>query len=165
LENDRDQARRETQRLRGALSLHMLMGVAAALLAVLVNSIAVTYFIGTSRWCREVVEAYRLDPQLEQASQHIKRATFPWALGGMLTVIALVALGALADPSVFTDPANPARHLTWRTWHFVLACLGTAFIGYAFVRQAQGVGENYRVIERILAEVHRIRAERGLDTK
>ena len=31
---------------------HRLFGILAALVALLVNSISVTYFIGTSRWCQ-----------------------------------------------------------------------------------------------------------------
>ena len=33
-------------------TVHRLSGVLAALMVVLVNSMAVTYFIGTGRWCR-----------------------------------------------------------------------------------------------------------------
>ena len=40
---------------------HRLAGTAAALMVVFVESIVVTYFIGTSRWCREVVQTYQLD--------------------------------------------------------------------------------------------------------
>ena len=48
-------------------TVHRLSGVLAALLVVLVNSMAVTYFIGTGRWCREVVETYGLDPEIGRA--------------------------------------------------------------------------------------------------
>jgi hypothetical protein len=145
------------------VSIHMLVGIASALVAVLVNSISVTYFVGTSRWCREVVEAYHLDMVLIEQSQRLKRQTFPWALGGMLTIIGLVALGALSDPTVMPDPANPARHLFWRTCHFYVALLGTMFIGWSYLIQTQNVGANYRIIDQILADVRRIRADRGLD--
>jgi len=33
-------------------TVHRLTGVLAALVVVLVNSLTVTYFIGTGRWCR-----------------------------------------------------------------------------------------------------------------
>lgn len=159
-------AREQTLALKGRVVLHMLLGIAAALIAILVNSISVTYFVGTSRWCKEVVEAYHLDRELAAASQLLKRRTFPWAVGGMLTIIAIVALGALSDPSVFSDPtANPARHLTWRTYHYLGALLGTGFLGYAFYMQQQNIAANYAVIGRIVAEVQRIRAERGLDVE
>ena len=43
-------------------TVHRLTGIAAALAVVLVESVIVTYFIGTSRWCKEVIETYSLDP-------------------------------------------------------------------------------------------------------
>ncbi|HTN75194.1 MAG TPA: hypothetical protein VL096_08105 [Pirellulaceae bacterium] len=146
--------------LRSRATLHMLMGIAAALVAVLVNSISVTYFIGTSRWCREVVDAYHLDNSLADRSLQLKRRTFPWALFGILTIILLVGLGASSDPG-----ANLATHLTWRTWHFLCGVLGTLFIGYAYLVQVRNVGANYRIIEEILAQVQQVRDARGLDSR
>ncbi len=146
------------QPLRSITTMHMLLGIAASLVAILLNSISVTYFIGTSRWCREVVETYKLDPAFIEQSLRLKRKTFPWALASMLLIIVLVAFGALSDPG-----ANFATHLQWRTYHFLLALLGTGFLGLAFYVQQQNVGANYRIIEQILVEVRRIRAERGLD--
>ena len=148
------------QPLRSRTTMHMLLGIAASLVAILLNSIAVTYFIGTSRWCREVVETYNLDPALTDQSLRLKRKTFPWALASMLLIIVLVAFGALSDPG-----ANFQTHLEWRTYHFLLALLGTGFLAWAFYVQQQNIGANYRIIEQIVAEVRRIRAERGLDVE
>jgi hypothetical protein len=150
----------EWQRLNPRITTHMLLGIAASLVAILVNSISVTYFIGTSKWCREVVETYELDPAFIERSQSLKRRTFPWALAGMLLIVVLVAFGALSDPG-----PNNVSHLEWRTWHFLLAILGTGFMGLAFWMQQQNVGANYRIIEEILAEVRRIRTERGLQVE
>ncbi len=136
--------------------LHTLFGVAAALVTLLVNSITVTYFIGTSRWCKEVVDAYRLDPQLTQKSLVLKRQTFPWALSGILTIIAVIFLGGAALPA-------GASSANWVMPHYITALAGTMFIGWSFFMQAGKIGANYDVIQEILAEVHRIRAERGLD--
>src|SRR5262245_39259475 len=66
---------------------HMLTGIAAALAVVFVESIVVTYFIGTGRWCKEVTEAYQLPPDDLAESARLKRRTFPLALLGMLTVV------------------------------------------------------------------------------
>jgi hypothetical protein len=43
-------ADREFQTPRARMTIHMLLGAASSLLAILVNSITITYFIGTSRW-------------------------------------------------------------------------------------------------------------------
>jgi hypothetical protein len=155
-----DEAVAAWQTLKPRTITHMLLGIAAALVAMLVNSISVTYFIGTSRWCREVVEAYHLNPSYIEQSLQLKRRTFPWALSGMLVIIVLVAFGALSDPG-----ANFASHLQWRLYHFLMAVVGTCFLGLAFYVQQQNVGANYRIIEQILAEVRRVRQARGLDVE
>ena len=80
-------------------TVHRLSGVFAALMVVLVNSMAVTYFIGTGRWCREVVETYGLSAALTQRAKAIKRAAFPGSVIGMLAVVGIVALGGAADPA------------------------------------------------------------------
>ena len=143
---------------RQRYGLHSLCGIAASLVTVLVNSITVTYFVGTSRWCREVVETYHLDVDLIRRSQQLKRQTFPWALGGMLTALVIVSLGAASDPG-----ANFEGGANWVTPHLVTAILGTGLIIGSFLVQVGKIGANYEIIETILAEVRQIRADRGLD--
>ena len=84
---------------RGRMTLHMLLGAGGALMAILVNCITITYLIGTSRWCKEVCDTYRLPPDLAERSTRLKRSTFPWAVMSVLAVILVVGLGAAADPS------------------------------------------------------------------
>lgn len=134
------------------MGVHRLLGIAAALVALLVNCITVTYFIGTSRWCQEVVDTYSLNDDLAQASRQHKRRAFPWALGGIMTILLIAALGAVADPAGLN--AGPR----WTMAHFWSAMLGVAFIAWSFVMQAGSIGGNYQVIEQILAEVNRRRA-------
>jgi hypothetical protein len=146
-----------TLRTRG---IHMLTGTAAALAVVFVHSIVVTYFIGTSRWCKEVTETYRLDPAPLQRSTQLKRRTFPWCVLGMLTVVAVGALGAAADPGTgrpgTADMAN---------WHLVAAFAGLAFIAWTYFQAWQNIAENQLVIQDIVAKVASIRRERGLDVE
>ncbi len=153
---------------RNKLSFHFYLGVASSLLAILVCSISVTYFIGTSRWCREVVETYRLPPQFVQQSDSLKRRTFPYALLGIFTVIVLVALGGLSDPSIpwrrafetekgwFNATFPPASMVNV---HYIAAMIGLLVLAFAFWVQASRIAANYRVIDEILSEVHRIRGE------
>jgi hypothetical protein len=137
--------------------LHMLIGIAAALVNVLVNSITVTYFIGTARWCREVVETYHLNPDYIRRSNGIKRRTFPMALGAILIILAIVALGGASDPSAgLMDAAD------WVLAHYTTALIGVAVIGWSFLTQARNLGENSRLINEIVADVQRIRLEHGL---
>jgi len=131
---------------------HVWLGVATALVAVLVNCISMTYFIGTSRWCREVVEAYGLDEELAERSRRLKRRSFPFAFLGMLTVVAIVALGGAADPG-----GSPATAANWVLPHFVAALIGIVVIAAAFYVQVTAVGANFEVIQTILAETERLR--------
>lgn len=137
---------------------HMLTGVAAALAVVLVESIAVTYFIGTSRWCKEVTETYQLPRADLQASTQLKRRTFPWCVFGMLTVVGVSALGAAADPG--TGRAGTA---SMADVHLMAAWVGLFIVAWTYYRAWMNIAANQAVIQSIVAQVGRIRAERGLD--
>jgi hypothetical protein len=143
---------------RQAMTLHMLLGSASALVTVLVNSITITYFIGTTRWCKEVIETYGISPQLAERSARLKRSTFPWALFGILAMFLVIGLGAAADPS----GANWQRSASYVLPHYLAAIVGLVVVIAAFWVQISRIAENYAVIEQILAEVQRIRAEQNL---
>jgi drug/metabolite transporter (DMT)-like permease len=139
---------------------HTLTGVAAALAVVLVESIAVTYFIGTSRWCKEVTETYRLPPNDLAESTRLKRRTFPFCVLGMLAVVGVSALGAASDPGT-GRPASDTAY--WVNVHLAAALGGLAFVAWTYYRVWLNMAANQAVIERIVARVAQIRAERGLD--
>jgi hypothetical protein len=138
--------------------VHRMFGIAIALVVVLVNSIAVTYFVGTGRWCREVVETYGLDFGLVRRSSAIKRQAFPWAVCAMLVVVGVSALGAAADPATRREWTSH-----WVTPHLVGAIVGFAFIAWAFWQEWLRIREHHAVITEILAEVRRVRHEQGLE--
>jgi amino acid transporter len=138
---------------RGWMTLHMLLGTGGALMAILVNSITITYFVGTSRWCKEVCETYRLPAELVERSTRLKRSTFPWAVVGILSVIAVVALGAAADPS----GANVALAEHFVQPHYVGAMAMLVVVAASFYVQIGRIAANYAVIEEILGEVKRTR--------
>jgi hypothetical protein len=146
------------EHLKGLVRVHLMFGVASALVVVLVNCIVVIYFIGTSRWCKEVVETYSLDPELLRRSVILKRRTFPWAVMSMLAVVGVVALGGAADP--FMGRVGTA---TWVVPHLIGALVGLAFIAWTFLIEARRIRAHHDVIAEILSEVKRIRAERGLE--
>src|SRR3954466_2369162 len=139
-------------------SLHRLTGVAAALMVVFVESVVVTYFIGTSRWCKEVVETYQLDRSLIAQSNRLKRRTFPWALIGMLTVVGVVALGGAADPGA-TVQLNTR---TWAYWHLLGAMAGIVLMLWTYLVAWNNILANHAIIERVMDEVAQIRERRGL---
>src|SRR5258708_39670011 len=141
-------------------TLHRLTGVAAALMVVFVESVVVTYFIGTSRWCKEVVETYQLDRAPVLKSNQLKRRTFPWALAGMLGVVAVIALGGAADPASL-QPNTKA----WANWHLVGAFLGIGLVAWTYLVAWNNILANHAIITGLVAEVSRLRKDRGLDAE
>ncbi|REJ68616.1 MAG: hypothetical protein DWQ31_07605 [Planctomycetota bacterium] len=137
---------------------HRLLGIATGVLVLLVNCLAVTYFVGTARWCREVVEAYQLDGTLFGRSARMKRGAFFWAVIGMLTILTISSLGAMSDPMAAF--ANGEQYVTP---HLIAAMLGVGLIAWSFLAQWQHILDHHDVIEEVLAAVQKIRAERGLD--
>lgn len=148
------------QPLKTWTGFHILFGIGAALVTILVNSIAVTYFIGTTRWCKEVVETYHLDQALADRSTRLKRRTFPWSLMSILLIIGHVALGAASDPSANFEGAEQCVAA-----HQIMAWIVVFGVGWSMLVQVGNVGANYEVIEEILRQVHEIRRQRGLDKK
>lgn len=156
-----EQARRQVEAAdarfqvpRGRMTVHMLLGAGGALVAILVNSITITYFVGTSRWCKEVCDTYRLPADLAERSTRLKRSTFPWAVMGVLAVILVVGLGAAADPS----GANFHRSAHFVMPHYIASMLMLLVIAGSFWVQINRIADNYAVIEEILAEVKRVRS-------
>ena len=132
--------------------IHFYLGLFSAIGTLLVHCLIFTYFLGTGRWVKEVGLAYALpDAPLPKLTRELKRKTFPAALFAMLFAIATVAAGA------------GAQLQTW-PWglHATLAGLTLLVNGWAFVIEYRAVRTNGGVIDQVLVEVDRIRAERGL---
>ncbi|GIW93136.1 MAG: hypothetical protein KatS3mg110_1177 [Pirellulaceae bacterium] len=145
------QASGDYRPIRARYGLHMLVGIAAALVAVLVNSISITYFVGTSRWCREVIEAYGLSDEFLRRSQRLKRRAFAWAVSAMLLVVLLVALGGASDPA-----ANLSSGDAFVFWHRIVAIITFLFMAWSFWAQLGLITANHSVIEEVMLEVHRV---------
>ena len=152
-----DVAETRLKRARQAGSLHIILGIISVLMVVLVCSIAVTYFIGTGRWCREVTEAYRMEPAILAESQSLKRGSFPWAVGGILTALGISALGAASDPA--TGIEGTAQ---WVTPHLFAALAGICLIGYCLYSLWASIVQNHHLVRRIMNEVRTRRAKAGL---
>jgi hypothetical protein len=132
--------------------LHFVLGLTAAILTLLVHCLIFTYFLGTGRWVKEVGLAYHLpDEPLPKLTRELKRWTFPPALAAMLVTIASAAAGAGVQ----------LREWPWYA-HGSLALAALLVNGAAFVIEYRNVRTNGAVIDQVLVEVERIRAERGL---
>lgn len=141
-------------------TVHRLSGVLSALMVVLVNSMVVTYFIGTGRWCREVVETYALDAGYIERSRRLKRAAFPFALVGMLAMVTIVALGGAADPA----SGRPGTQ-AWVTPHLLGGIGLAAVVAWCFQAQLPRIRSQHGLIEEVMAEVRESRRRRGLDVE
>jgi hypothetical protein len=145
-------------------TVHRLSGVAAALAVMFANGVVVTYFVGTSRWCREVCDAYGLGTDFVRESNAIKRRTFPLAVFNMLMIVGVVALGGAADPGASLQ-LKPLGSLTWANIHLIGALLGLTFLVGASLKQWINIQAHHEVIERVMAAVKEMRIARGLDVE
>ncbi|MCE9605751.1 MAG: hypothetical protein K8U03_12725 [Planctomycetia bacterium] len=153
----------EAQRLA---TVHRLSGIAAGVLVLLVESVVVTYFVGTNRWCKEVSETYRLGDRFVSESTRLKRKAFPISFVGMLIVVGIAALGGAADPGSSLSRDLLLRFggdVAWADFHLLASLLGITLIVGGFFLQSNYIRSNHAVIEGVMAEVKRIRSERGLD--
>ncbi len=132
--------------------VHFYLGLTTAIGILLVHCLIFTYFLGTGRWVKEVALAYELpDQPWPKLTRELKRATFPPALFAMLAGIATAAAGA------------GAQLQTWPWYvHATLAFLTLAINLWAFYIEYRSLALNARVIQAVLQEVDRIRAEKGL---
>jgi hypothetical protein len=135
-------------------SVHFLVGLLTALFTLLVHCLIFTYFLGTGRWVKEVGLAYGLPDQLlPRQTRELKRRVFPPALAAMLVTIAAAAAG------------QGAQMMVWPWW--VHASLGVATLlvnAWAYRIEYRCLAENGWVLEEVMRQVDRIRAEQGLPT-
>jgi len=136
--------------------LHLYLGLFAILFNLGVHCLVFIYFLGTGRWVKEVALAYALpDAPLPRQTRELKRATFPPALLAMLVPIGTAAAGM-------------AQLQQYGTWAGILhACLALATLAvnvWAFRIEYRNVAINAGIIDRVMQDVDRIRAEHGLPT-
>ena len=144
------------------MSVHRLAGIAGGVVILLVNSVVVTYFIGTSRWIKEVCDTYRLPATFSDRSTRLKRQTFPASLVSMLTILGIATLGAIADPMAYHHLKAP-EGISWGMLHLSAVCVGMFVMGYCYYMQRRNILANQGIINEVVAEVQQVRAARGLD--
>ena len=137
--------------------IHFQLGLATALTVVLINSLSVTYLIGTSRWINEVTDAYGLSDKHADASHELKWNTIPWSVVGACSIMVIVALGAASDPGTLRQTTA-----SWVTWHSTAAMVGASVIVIAIGVQARNIQRNAKVIAEVVDDVRKERIARGL---
>jgi len=135
-----------------AYVVHFVLGLLAVLSNLLVHCLIITYFLGTGRLIKEATLAYGLaDERWARPTRDIKRDNTPKAILAMLLSIAVAAAG------------EGDRHNVWPWWvHLVLAVLAVAVNLWFFRVEYRNVTLNGRLLDGLIGEVERIRAERGL---
>lgn len=144
--------------IRQSAIRHTLTGLVATLAAIFLGSISVTYFIGTSRWCREVAEAYGMDEDIIRRSKALKRRAFPSALIAIFASLVIAVLGAAADPGTLRPGTEK-----WVTPHHFVALASTFVILFCIWKQVRYISANHDIINEILEIVSRVRRENGLE--
>ena len=134
--------------------LHVYFGLFAVLVNLGVHCLVFIYFLGTGRWVKEVAIAYKIpDVPLPKLTRDLKRRTFPVALLAMLVPIAAAAAGA--------GVATQSDLWPWPV-HATLAVLTLLVNGWAFAVELRNVRTNAGVLDEVMREVDRVRAEHGL---
>lgn len=87
-------------------AFHLPAALASLVFALLVHSMAFTYFLGTSRWVKEVVQAYQLSGALYQQAAQLKRGTVRFVMPCAALAIATAVTGAAADLSMLPGPVH-----------------------------------------------------------
>ena len=148
---------------QGSISQHMLIGMGALTFGILVHAISLTYFMGTGRWIEETSNAYGLGDELYNKSQKIKYGTLPGLTTSVGLLIATGAFGAVADPATQIS-LDGFLGMSGATIHFGVAITTLVVNGLTNFTQFVAISKNSLVVESVLAEVRRIRTERGLPT-
>lgn len=140
-----------------AVALHFLVALGSCLLAILVHAVALTYFMGTGRWIEETSSAYSLGDAARRENLRLKFRVIPGMVVCFLLVLATGSFGAIADPASTMNLSGAS------TIHFTLAV--TLLVANVLVSwlQYRCIVRNGLVVNEIVAEVHRIRREKGLD--
>lgn len=156
-----DDPKVRSEAVQAGVQYHFLAALAALVFATLVHAIVLTYFMGTGRWIEETSAAYRLDPALHTRSQQIKYRTIPFMVLCFAMLIFTGAFGAAADP------ASPMLSKGWggfsaSTIHLLFALFTIATNLFVTWLEFRALEQNGELIDQALAEVRRIRVEKGL---
>ena len=137
----------------GSLYLtHFVIGLFSAVAVLLIHCLAITYFLGTGRWVKEVCLAYGLpDERWPRQTRDIKRGNTPFAILAMLVTIATAAAGA------------GRQNFDWPAWiHAALAGTTLVVNVVVWVIEYRNMRTNLRILDEVYAETDRMRAAQGL---
>lgn len=156
-----DDPRVRDPEVQQTVSTHMLTGLGGLVFAALVHAITFTYFMGTGRWIEETSRAYKLPEDLYRSNQAVKYRMLPGICVAFIMLVMTGAFGAMADPATgggFTGWLGMSQ----ATVHLVFATL-TVLVNVAVnIHEFRSIEHNGEIVAGVMAEVVRIRTERGL---
>jgi len=153
--------RAATTAAQASVQYHFLTALGALCFATLVHALVLTYFMGTGRWIEETSNAYRLPPTYFERNQRIKYRTIPAMVGAFVLLLVTGALGAAADPASPMQSAG-AFGFSAATVHLIAACAAVLANTGVYFLEFSALERNGMIVEEVLAEVRRIRIEKGL---
>jgi hypothetical protein len=148
--------------VQSRVTLHFLTGVAALVFAVLVHALVITYFMGTGRWLEETCTAYRLGDSWQARSRNLKWRLYPAMVASLLLLIVTGAFGGAADPASAVGFTGFGP-LTAAQVHLDVAIATLAVNAVVNICEFSALRRNGLLVGEVLAEVRRIRLERGLE--
>lgn len=144
-----------------AFNYHFLMAVASLIFTTLVHAIVLTYFMGTGRWIEETTNAYKLPADIRAENISLKYRAIPAMVGVLALLITLGISGVAMDPGSTVD-FRELWGIPAATIHFLLATT-TLLVNFSVNwLEYNAISRNAQIINAIVAEVRRIRTERGL---
>ncbi len=156
-----DDPKVRTAAVQAGVQYHFLAALAALVIATLVHAIVLTYFMGTGRWIEETSNAYRLDARMHARSTSIKYRTIPLMVLCFVLLVMTGAFGAAADPASPMQ-AKGFFGMSTGTLHLILALTTVAVNMLVNWMEFRALEQNGEIVDEVLAEVRRIRLEKGL---
>jgi hypothetical protein len=144
-----------------AFTAHFLTGVGAIMFAILVHSLVLTYFMGTGRWLEETCHAYRLGDAFPRRNRDLKWRVLPFLGTCVLLLVVTGGFGAAADPGASVHYAG-SFGLSAAGVHQLTATLMLTINVAVYVGEYVALRANAEIVNAVLAEVKRMREERGL---
>jgi hypothetical protein len=143
------------------IGTHLLVGLGALTSATMVHALLLTYFMGTGRWIEETSKAYRLSGEWYRQNQRTKYGILPGILISFLMLVVTGSLGAVADPAT---PVSLEKTLGMNdsTLHFGAALCTWLVSLIVNMTQYFAITKNSAIVDGVLADVRRIRLEKGL---
>ena len=155
-------ARVRESAVQSRVTVHFLAGVAALVFAVLVHTLVITYFMGTGRWLQETCAAYRLGKDWQTRSRDLKWRLYPAVVASLLALIATGAFGGAADPASAVG-FRGIGPLSAAQVHLCVAIAALLLNGVVNMMEYVALRRNGMLVSEVLADVRRIRIERGLE--